>query len=179
MKLSHLRKNGWFLYPVQWLMKNWSINFIIGLIFLRLPGLAWFTQAEIRGVTASSAKHYSLAQSPNKRDLHAAASEAGYEWAWIFNPARRHGVDTPAQANRSLWPGLYCSGLPMQDWDRSICAECSSHSHHYLVLPENSHGKSIPSTPQLWSVEMPSLVTRRDGGFGEGVFIMPCKEQTS
>jgi len=36
VKLS-LPQNSPLLYPVQWLMKNWYISFIIDLIFLRLP----------------------------------------------------------------------------------------------------------------------------------------------
>lgn len=63
-------QNSQLLYPVQWLMKNWYISFIIDLIFLRLPDLTWFVQEYIR-VGAYSAQHYSHSQSPN---------EMGFAW---------------------------------------------------------------------------------------------------
>lgn len=61
-----LPQNSQLLYPVQWLMKNWYISFIIDLIFLRLPDLTWFVRESIRA-GAYSAQHCSYSQSPNEK----------------------------------------------------------------------------------------------------------------
>lgn len=68
VKLS-IPHNSQLLYPVQWLMRNWYIDFIIDLRFLSFPDLTWFVQKDIR-VGAYSAQHYPHSQGPSEKDLH-------------------------------------------------------------------------------------------------------------